>query len=435
MSLTARPHRGVAERIDPARTPISVVDIDLDDGSVRPAAGSGPAVCRAGQDVFALVRLHRRPIGGFTARIGALDDGPALIKSAWEHFAEAVSEHFERDDAVGGSCVLARALALADPPRVSVIVATRQRPEMLARCLDALRGLTYPNLEIIVVDNDPVDSAAEELVAARYQDRVHYTLERRRGLASAHNRGLALATGSILAFTDDDVLVDPDWAAALVEAFRSHPAAGCVTGLILPVQLETRPQAMLERRGGFAKGFRLTEHCASAPGTHPLFPFTAGRLGSGANMAFTADALRAMGGFDPALGAGTHARGGDDLLAFFRTAASGRSIVYQPDALVWHRHRRDREALAKQAYGYGVGLGAYLTAALVQEPRMLASLVRKLPKGVAYAFGNSRPDDADPGAWPRNLARLERYGLCCGPVAYGRSWWNSRATRKDGHRV
>lgn len=432
----ALPRRGVSERIDPGGTPISVVDIDLDDARVSGAAGRPSADWGAGTSVFGLVRLHRRPIGVLTARIDEPDQGSAeLIKLAWERFSESVSAHLETDDARGGSCARDREQALANPPRVSVIVATRQRTASLGRCLDSLLAMPYPDLEIIVVDNDPDDAATEELLADRYRDRVRYTVERRRGLAAAHNRGLELASGSILAFTDDDVVVDPDWAAALAEAFAARPRAGCVTGLILPAELETRPQAMLERRGGFAKGFRLTEHSATNPDTHPLFPFTAGRLGSGANMAFTAEAVEAIGGFDPTLGAGTPARGGDDLLAFFRTAAAGYSIVYQPDALVWHHHRRESAALGKQAYGYGVGLGAYLTAALVHEPRMVASLVRKLPRGIAYALGNSRRDEADPSAWPADLARLERYGLCYGPVAYGRSRWAGWASRAGGGRA
>jgi GT2 family glycosyltransferase len=316
-----------------------------------------------------------------------------------------------------------------------VIVATRQRPSQLAACLDSLLRLEYPKLEIIVVDNDPDDTATESLVTDRYAGKVVYTIERARGLASAHNRGVLAAHGRILAFTDDDVVVDADWASALVEAFRANPRAGCVTGLILPAQLETRPQAMLERRGGFAKGFRLAEHSDRVPGTHPLFPFTAGRLGSGANMAFTAEALHRIGGFDRTLGAGTYARGGDDLLAFFRTAAAGRSVVYQPDALVWHHHRREPRALADQAYGYGVGLGAYLTAALVNEPRMIVPLLRKLPRGAAYALRNSRADQSDPAAWPARLARLERYGLCYGPIAYGRSRWKARGVGRVGGSV
>ena len=430
-ALDAAFARGVAARIDPSEAPISVVRIDLDDvrgGSVRPLPRSGA--------VLGLVRVHRRPVGVLCVRLDGVGDAPAeaeaeLVTRARHQFGARVAEHLEQDVAAGGpdGCDRIRARMLADPPPLSVVVATRERPASLARCLDSLLALDYPLLEIIVVDNAPLTRATAELVTTRYAGRVAYATEPRRGLANAHNRGLAAASGEVIAFTDDDVVADREWASALVEAFRLRPRAACVTGLIMPAELETRPQAMLERRGAFAKGFRLIEHHAEVSGTHPLFPFTAGRLGSGANMAFRAGVLRAAGGFDPALGTGTAARGGDDLLAFFRTAVGGHSLVYQPTALVWHHHRKEPGALAQQAFGYGVGLGAYLAAAVAREPRTVFSLLRKLPAGVGYALRESRPDEADPAAWPARLARLERYGLLCGPAAYARSRWRERTRR------
>jgi glycosyltransferase involved in cell wall biosynthesis len=104
---------------------------------------------------------------------------------------------------------------------VSVVVATRDRTISPARCLDSVLASVYPNFEIIVVDNDPTSSATADLIESRYRDRgVLYVREDRRGLAAAHNRGITMAAGSILAFTDDVVVVDRDWLAATVEAFH-----------------------------------------------------------------------------------------------------------------------------------------------------------------------------------------------------------------------
>src|SRR6185312_6444167 len=110
-------------------------------------------------------------------------------------------------------------------------------------------------------------------------------------------------------------------------------------GRIVPYELVTRAHAWMEGYAGYDKGtsrrvFDLGEHRPE----DPLFPFTAGSLGSGANMAFDTSVLRAMGGFDPALGAGTRARGGDDLAAFFEVLQRGHRLVYEPAALVRHRH-------------------------------------------------------------------------------------------------
>jgi GT2 family glycosyltransferase len=436
---------GLGPVIDPRRAPITVVDLDVDAARAQPigretAGGprSADQVALLGGEVLVLARRHGRPIGMFTASLRhSAHPGEELAAIALRELSEAIAAHDADDYAAGpdpeacgtasAPCALRRRRSLAKPPSVSVVVATRERPEQLSRCLETLLRQDYPDFEIIVVDNAPATDDTARLIEGRFPGRVAYVREPVRGLAAAHNRALELAVGELIAFTDDDVFVDRQWLSAIAEAFADNPNAGCVTGLILPARLETAAQAMLERRGGFGKGFRRVEHSLFAPGRHPLFPFTAGRLGSGANMAFSARALRALGGFDPATGTGTAARGGDDLLAFFRVAAAGHSVVYQPDALVWHVHRSDRAALAKQAFGYGVGLGAFLTAALVHEPRMLLPLMRRLPRGIAYAARNSRPDSAASGAWPAALARRERWGLVLGPLAYALSRHRSRA--------
>jgi hypothetical protein len=189
---------------------------------------------------------------------------------------------------------------------------------------------------------------------------------------------------------------------------------------------------LLERHGGFDKGFtqRIVDTDSHRP-HDPLFPFAAGRLGSGANMAFDVEVLRRLGGFDPAIGVGTFARGGDDLAGFFRVVVSGHRLVYQPSAVVWHRHHREMAALANQAFGYGVGLGAYLTSALVHEPSMWRELVRRLPAGIAYAFKpSSALNHQRYDGWPRALSRMEKRGIVCGPAAYAVSRLRARRAAK-----
>lgn len=143
-------------------------------------------------------------------------------------------------------------------------------------------------------------------------------------------------------------------------------------------------------------------------------------------MAFDTEVLRRLGGFDPAIGIGTFARGGDDLAAFFRVVL-GHRVVYQPGAIVWHRHHREMAALRNQAFGYGVGLGAFLTSVLVREPRMWPLLLRRLPTAVVYAFSaSSARNRGRYDGWPSALARLEKRGLLSGPVAYAVSRWRTR---------
>ncbi|MFK3730516.1 glycosyltransferase [Streptomyces sp. NPDC088090] len=451
--------------------PLSVVDIDLAEPGVfrRPggAARNGPSGRALG-----LVRLHGRPLGTAEASGGGPDELWRALAAAARREFPAAGEEAGPDFGPGPALVPGSALetdpgpgpcrgpgAEAGPgsgeapgpgsvpgsgemPVVSVIVATRDRAGMLRDCLDSLRALRYPCFEVIVVDNAPADAATEELVRREYgggRPEVRYLREPVPGLARAHNRGLAGARGRIAAFTDDDTLVDPEWLTALAAPFAADPATGCVTGLIVPAELETEAQLALERHGAFAKGYAPRTWSLRDPPPDPLFPFTAGRFGSGANMAFRTDLLRELGGFDPATGVGTPAHGGDDLLAFFRVIARGRALSYAPDAIVWHRHRRTADALAAQAFGYGAGLGAYLTSALVHEPRMLPAFLRRLPGGARYALtrgrartgpaaGPSTGPGAGRGAVPPGLARRELRGLLFGPVGYARS-------RYDEHRL
>lgn len=409
--------------LDPGRAPIQVLDLDLgaDSTPVLRSAGVEAPVLPTGA-VLALVRSDGRPVGLVQADLDGGDPAAQLAAVARERLGAELAADPEELPAV------------AEPaPLVTVVIATRERAQLLSRCLESVQALRYPRFEVVVVDNAPETDSTLTLVKERFGDRVRYVREPMRGLAAAHNRGLAETLGEIVAFTDDDVVVDPGWLDALAAGF-ADPAVGCVTGLILPASLRTETQVRLEAHGGFSKGFRSRRYSTdSPPADQPLFPFTAGRLGSGANMAFRTESLRAIGGFDPAVGTGTPAKGGDDLLSFFRILVHGYALLYQPQALVWHHHRDRPEDMDGQAFGYGAGLGAYLTAAVVSEPRMLPALLRRLPGGVRLAM-NSTGAGAGAGSaapWPARLSRLQRRGMLYGPVGYLRS---RRRVRTDPSR-
>ena len=116
------------------------------------------------------------------------------------------------------------------------------------------------------------------------------------------NRSAREAGTEIVALTDDDVALDPDWLGFLVAGF-DRPEVACVTGLILPSQLETRAQLLIEEFGGFSKGFErrrwdLDRHRLD----HPLYPYLFGMYGSGANAAWRRSVLLEIGGYDACLG-------------------------------------------------------------------------------------------------------------------------------------
>jgi GT2 family glycosyltransferase len=436
-------------------TPLLVAEIELSEPPTitYPAGtrqdGIGPAG-GAAEQALVLARLHTTPIGTLVSDApGGVLDTASCASAAWTLLAAQLGAHLEADGLgrrppapgqpapgqPGGSwpaCRWEAAAVHAAAPPVTVIVATRERPHQLAACLDSLARLDYPDYEVVVVDNAPESDATAAMVRHRAEPHVRYAREDQRGLAAAHNRGLRLADGTVVAFTDDDVVVDRHWLTEIAGAFRAGPEVACVTGLIMSAELQTRAQILLEAHGQFGKGYqRRVVDCRTRRPADPLFPFTTGRLGSGANMAFDRDTLRGLGGFDPAIGAGTLARGGDDLAAFFAVLAAGRCLAYRPGALVWHRHRRDAASLTSQAYGYGVGLGAYVASILAHHPGVIGQAVRLAPAGLVYALHRDSPRNAGlAGIWPGRLARLERRGMLFGPLAYGISRWRTRGVRQ-----
>jgi len=304
---------------------------------------------------------------------------------------------------------------------VAVIVATHHRPNELEECLRSLLAQSYPAAEIVVVDDAPGGDLTPAVVArCAAHGPVRYVAGKGAGLAAAHNVGLRHVTSPLIAFTDDDVLADRQWLAHLVTAFGSANDVACVTGRIMPRELITDAQIMLEGYAAFNKGptTRVFDLDANRP-DDALYPLTAGRFGSGANMAFTRSVLQELGGFDPALGAGTRARGGDDLAAFFEVIQRGHRLVYEPQAVVLHRHAEEVASLRRQVYGYGVGATAYLTKCVLDRPALVSMLASRLPSALAHLFAANSPKNARlPSGYPRELVRLERMGMLVGPFAY-----------------
>jgi glycosyltransferase involved in cell wall biosynthesis len=275
-------------------------------------------------------------------------------------------------------------------PLVTVAVCTRDRPALLADCLAALTRLDYPALDLVVIDNAPSTAAAAHLVRHRYP-LVRYVCEPRPGLNWARNRAIAEARGDILAYTDDDVIVDAHWVRALARVFLEQAEVMAVTGLVVPYELETEAQQLFERYGGFGRGFEpRTYRVNHNGGTRDLFHIHPGKFGTGANMAYRHRVFADVGPFDPALDVGTVTNGGGDLEMFFRVLQVGHALAYEPSSLVRHRHRRDYAQLRTQITDSGVGFYAYLVRTGIAYPHLRFAVAR-------FALG---------WLWRRNVRRL-----------------------------
>jgi GT2 family glycosyltransferase len=252
---------------------------------------------------------------------------------------------------------------VSETETVSVIVCTRNRPEMLRVCLQALRALQISPHEIIVVDNAPSNDATRRLVEAT--PGVRYVLEPRPGLSAARNAGIRASSGSLIAFTDDDVRVHPDWLRQHLQAF-SDARVMATTGLVLTAELETYAQFLFHRyEGGGSWGFcaRIFDEAFFARTRRYGVPVW--QIGAGANMAFRREVFERVGLYDERLGAGASGCSEDSEL-WYRVLAQGWRIRYEPLAVVFHYHRADLAALEHQLYQYMRG---HLVALFVQFER------------------------------------------------------------------
>lgn len=388
---------------------------------------------------WVLVRLHTQPLGLVQLNLGENGLAPqAYAGQIWGCLHEEINDHLLGDGLHGVSALEASGIAspcvpvctrergdfLARAPFVSVIICTRDRPQQLAAALSSVVRSEYPHFEVIVVDNASETTETAELLDEQYRHfpNIRYTREVRPGVSWARNRGLWEAKGEIVAFTDDDVIVDEYWLAELVRGFEAADDVACVTGLTLPAEVETQPQMWFEELGGFTFGFnRIIHNMATARLPHRLYPFSAIKFGTGVNIAFKASQLCAVHGFDPAF------PNGQDIEAYYRVMKSGHTMVYEPSALVRHFHRRDYAALQRQLHNYGVAFTAFLTKCAIHDPIGAVELIGKLPYGLYATLSPSAPRHAKKQSdFPKELTKLERRGMAAGPFIYFRNRWQVR---------
>jgi glycosyltransferase involved in cell wall biosynthesis len=419
--------------------PTAVAEVALHESPLQlsPVGSGWPETAR---DTLLLVRLHESPVGlVHIDRPPDHIDETCLADAIWDQAGNGILEHFDgcgRDDAPHDASAIragigpsGRCCGSSTPPdpglSAALIIPTAGRGDRLARCLDSLVSVARRDLEIIIVDNAPGSGDVREVVTAA-ADRLHgirYVPEPRPGSSVARNRGVAETEADIVAFTDDDVIVDPHWLDWLLAPFVADEV-GCVTGMVLPLELETPAQKQFELYAGFSKGLdrRVYDLGANSASHRLLYPYWGGVFGSGNSMAFRRAALIGDGGFDPALGAGSVALAGADIEALSAVVRRGDSLVYEPRSLCWHEHRRDEGALRRQVFNYGVGFTAILTKSMLRDRRFPRAVARSVPIAVELRKRRlSAQASTHAPALPQELARLQRRGMLRGPDHYLRS--------------
>jgi len=213
-------------------------------------------------------------------------------------------------------------------PRVSVVVCAYNGDQLIEKCLRSLQACDYPELEVLICDDGSTDRTLE--IARSFPYRI---LELPRvGLGGARNAGLAAATGEIVAFMDADAFCHPEWLYHLVLSFEEEIAG--TGGSNLPVPESGFTERAVARSPGAPVEVLVTDDRAEHV--------------AGCNMAFRADVLRELGGFDP-----IYTAAGDDVDVCWRLLDRGLRIGFTPAAQVRHHRRDSVSRYLRQQFGYG----------------------------------------------------------------------------------
>jgi GT2 family glycosyltransferase len=245
--------------------------------------------------------------------------------------------------------------------------------------------------ELLVVDQS-VEPHPELAAFETPRCRFRYLNSATVGLSRGRNIGIAAASHPVIVFTDDDVLVPPGWFGTLVRSLEAAGPRSVVTGRVLAAEAETE--------GGFAPSLH--------PGTarvvyegrvyqDPLATF---------NIALPRSAHAEVGGFDVRLGPGTPFPAAEDNDFGHRLLEAGYRIVFDPEAVVFHRAWRDDRAYVSLRHAYGRGQGAFYAKHLSLEDRYmlrrmigtLVSHVRRLPRAVLNDL-RATAGSAPPAYW------------------------------------
>lgn len=236
-------------------------------------------------------------------------------------------------------------------PSVSLIIASYQRPQQLVECLANLEMLDYPRerLEIIVIDDGSTPPYAPLLQDLSERLPLLMLRQKNGGPSVARNAGASHSSGELLAFTDDDCYPRPDWLKILV------------------VRQQQVPEAMI---GGYTMNGLVENPYASASQrlidilyAHYNADPQQARFFTGNNMLMRRVDFEAVGGFSPLF----RQAAAEDRNICARWLASGRPLIYVPEAQILHRHNLNLRKFWRQHMLYARGAIRFQRSLTVEE--------------------------------------------------------------------
>jgi glycosyltransferase involved in cell wall biosynthesis len=223
--------------------------------------------------------------------------------------------------------------------RLTVIIATKNRPDKIFFCVQKLLPTITKRCEIIIIDQSD-DSQTHNAIKKLHSKCIAYFKICLKGKSAALNFGVTQARGEIIAFTDDDCVVSNNWINEIRSVFDTYPKMSCVTGNTLPygnIPSWACPAILKTNFNIFTK------------------PIYHAQIGFGNNMAIRKNILKSVGPFKSWLGPGSAAMACEDGEMIQRLLIHGYSILHNPCMLVYHNKRLNTSQLANQDLSYVCG--------------------------------------------------------------------------------
>ena len=236
--------------------------------------------------------------------------------------------------------------------KFTVVVCTFNRSESLRRMLKSLRDVVIPDhlsCEVIIVDNNSTDDTrlVFEEIEKCFESKIRYVFENKTGLSNARNRGIREASGEIIAFTDDDVIVDKHWIQNIDKAFKEYSDVVCVGGKILPIWEVSKPKWLKTDLYGY---LALLDNGDSVAYMGALDIW-------GANFAVKSEMFKRYGLFDTNLGRiQKKLYSGEEAEFLQRLQSAGEKILYYPLSIIYHNvppHRMSKKYIRKWEFDRG----------------------------------------------------------------------------------
>lgn len=226
---------------------------------------------------------------------------------------------------------------------ISVIIATKNRPLSLSQSVESIFNNTYRNIEVLIIDQSTLKRTGSA-VSRDSNKNIIYIPHNRVGKAAALNEGVSRAKGTVVAFTDDDCVLDKKWLSTIEKTFKQNKKIDGVFGKTLSYKPGINKKKFCPST--FNKNVRsiITTPC-----------FHAKHIGFGNNMAIRTSIFKKLGGFKPWLGPGSIGSNAEDAEMALRMLTYGYKILYNPDLIVYHNRWLDENELRKQQLSYTCG--------------------------------------------------------------------------------